>query len=175
MKNTTANEYFEWLVYIVCDERYSGPITYWKLLRTLFYVEFTYTIPMDKNRAEDGIGLRYRFYLETNEKSIDEPCSLLEMMVALAIRCENIMDDPDVGDRTGQWFWSMINSLGLGTMSDDNYYEAYVDNVIYRFLNREYFPDGKGGLFTIKNCDTDLRDVEIWHQLCWYLDSILGY
>ena len=41
------------------------------------------------------------------------------MMIALAIRCEeHIMDDPDAGDRTGQWFWSMLVSLGLGSMDE---------------------------------------------------------
>ena len=49
----------------------------------------------------------------------------------------------------------------------------FVDDVIARFLNREYEPDGKGGLFTIKNCNHDLRTVEIWRQLSWYLGSIM--
>ena len=47
-----------------------------------------------------------------------------------------------------------------------------VEDVIERFLDREYGPDGKGGLFTVRHCEYDLRDVEIWYQLCWYLDSI---
>lgn len=45
----------------------------------------------------------------------NRPCSVLEMIIALAIRLEeHIMDDPDIGNRTGQWFWDMIVSLGLG-------------------------------------------------------------
>ena len=51
--------------------------------------------------------------------------------------------------------------------------KQYVTKVIGRFLNREYEPNGKGGLFIINNCNDDLRDVEIWYQLCWYLDSII--
>ena len=97
------------------------------------------------------------------------------MMTALAIRCEeNIMDDTRYGDRTTQWFWGMINNLGLGSMWGDNYDKVYVDQVLQTFLNRDYAPNGKGGLFTIRNCDRDLRDVEIWYQLNWYLNSILG-
>ena len=39
----------------------------------------------------------------------NKTCSVLEMMIALAIRCEeHIMDDPDVGNRTGQWFWKDV-------------------------------------------------------------------
>ena len=103
---------------------------------------------------------------------LDGPCSVFEMMVALAQRCEAVMDDPKIGDRTGQWFWGMIASLGLNGMSDNHYDEKYVKDVINRFLDREYEPNGKGGLFTIRNCEHDLRDVEIWYQLCWYLDTI---
>ena len=95
------------------------------------------------------------------------------MMVGLAIRCEEtIMDDTNIGDRTGQWFWGMIVNLGLGSMFDNNYDRQLVETNVERFLEREYDYNGKGGLFTIRHCDRDLRDVEIWYQLCWYLDSI---
>ena len=102
-------EYFEWLYDLVCDNRYSEGYSYRKLLSYLHDVEFTYTIPKDSNRAEDGLDLRYRFAYNTGreyaEEYLDGPCSVLEMMVALAIRCEEcIMDDPKYGNRTGQWF-----------------------------------------------------------------------
>jgi hypothetical protein len=138
---------------------------------------------MDENRALDGIELRYRFAhykgidfyptIKDVESYLDGPCSVLEMMVALAMRCEDtIMDDAKVGDRTKQWFWGMITSLGLGGMRDDLFDKRYVTDILERFLNREYEPNGKGGLFYIRSCDKDLRDVEIWHQLLWYLNSI---
>ena len=82
------------------------------------------------------------------------------------------MDNPAYGDRTGQWFWNMMSSLGLSSMSDDIYDRDYVEYAISRFLNREYEPNGKGGLFTIRDCEVDLRNVEIWTQMCWYLDTI---
>ena len=102
------------------------------------------------------------------------PCSVLEMMVALAIRCEEtIMDNPAYGDRTAQWFWGMIRTLGLYSMTDDRFDQEYVDMVIDRFLNRDYEPNGEGGLFKINNCKYDLRKIEIWYQLCWYLDRFV--
>ena len=105
---------------------------------------------------------------------LDGPCSVLEMMIALAIRCEeNIMDDPNIGDRTSQWFWGMVVNLGLGSMVDCRFDKQFVDETIRIFLNRKYAPNGNGGLFTIRDCDKDLRKVEIWHQLCWYLDKIV--
>ena len=96
------------------------------------------------------------------------------MMIALAIRCEeHIMDDPDIGNRTGQWFWNMIVNLGLGSMTDAKFDENYTNMVIERFLNREYERNGDGGLFTVKHSRRDLRTVEIWYQMCWYLDEIV--
>ena len=175
------NDYFEWLYNLVCDGLYTGRNSYRKLLMFLHNTEFTWTIPMDENRASDGIDLRYRFSVSQGYEGgylseyIDGPCSVFEMILALAIRCEeNIMDDTAYGDRTTQWFWGMINNLGLGEMVDGLFDKDYVNTVIKDFLNRDYKPNGKGGLFTIRNCDHDLRDVEIWYQLNWYLDSILG-
>ena len=166
------NRYFEWLYDFVCRDRFSKDISFRKLLMRLHSVEFTYIIERDRNRASDGVSLRRRFL--NDDECIDSPCSVLEMMIALALRCEEtIMDDPRIGDRMPQWFWGMITSLGLGSMTDDNYDRHYVDDVIDIFLNRNYEPNGKGGLFTIKNCKDDLRYAEIWHQLCWYLDRIV--
>lgn len=180
------DEYFEWLYKIVCENRYEGEITYRKLLMCLHNIEFRYSIPRDKNRSEDGIDLRWRFAI-SGEYSFSDPvnhyfvadclngpCSVLEMMIALAIRCEeNIMDDPAVGNRTAQWFWGMVTSLGLGAMMDSRFDKVRTQEVIKRFLDREYEANGKGGLFTIKDSDCDLRDIEIWWQLCRYLDRFM--
>ena len=52
--------YFEWMYRLVVDDRYSNK-SYRRLFYKLHDTEFAYTIPMDGNRAEDGIELRYRF------------------------------------------------------------------------------------------------------------------
>lgn len=171
--------YFEWLYNKVAKGRYSKDISYDKLLLYLHSVDFRWSIPKDENRAKDGIDLRRRFAnefyrLDRADLYLEGPCSVLEMMVALATRCEeNIMDNAVVGDRTGQWFWNMIVSLGLGSMLDDRFDEQYVEDRVDIFLDREYEANGKGGLFTVNNATKDLRTVEIWYQLCWYLDNIM--
>ena len=81
--------YFEWLCnkIITCDK----DTKYSKLLSILYDFNFTPVLDMDKNRAEDGIALKRRYYLETGcitPANIYYRCSILEMMVALAIRCE---------------------------------------------------------------------------------------
>lgn len=182
MRDEIINDYFNWLSDLVCKKRFAKQISYRKLLMRLHDIEFTFSIPRDQNRAEDGVNLRYRYAITNGYEDsydiileyLDGPCSVLEMMIALSVICEeNIMDDPSVGDRTDQWFWGMITNLGLGSMVDSRFDKRFVDDTVSRFLNREYEPDGKGGLFTIRRCDRDLRTVEIWYQLCWYLDTIV--
>lgn len=182
IRDQIINEYFDWLANIVCENRFADGISYRKLLSRLHGTEFSWRIKADSSRAEDGISLRWKFACKTGREDLydeiseclDGPCSVLEMMVALAIRCEQtIMDDPRFGDRTGQWFWGMITNLGLGNMMDDQFDKRYTDDVIKRFLKRKYGPNGEGGLFTVKKHSRDLRTVGIWCQLCWYLDTIV--
>lgn len=173
------DEYFDWLYSKVCGDEKSPGFEYRKLLMQLHSIEFAYLMEKDGDRAEDGVNLRYRFAITHNHDPefvfnvIWGPCTVLEMMVALAIRCEEtIMDDAHIGDRTRQWFWEMAHSLGIDTMRDSKFDKDFVDRKIDKFLRREYSPDGRGGLFTLKHCDQDLRDVEIWYQLCWHLNEI---
>lgn len=177
IKERINSDYFEWMHDLVCEDRFAKTISYRQLLTFLHEVEFIYFVPYDENRAAEGISLRYRYCLLHNcedlEHYITGPCSVLEMMVALALRCEEtIMDDPLMGNRTSQWFWNMISNMGLGSMSDNNYNEWLVNDVVTRFLNREYEPDGRGGLFRVKDWDRDMRTAEIWHQLMAYINSI---
>lgn len=181
-RHEITNAYFEWLYDLVCENRYHPDNSQRKLLMQLHDTEFTYLIPRDKNRAEDGKALRYRFAkTHHHDESVDyvmdcldEPCSVLEMMVALAVRCEeDYMDDPRYGNRAAQWFWEMIVSLGLGSMFDSRYDKQYVDDILRRFLDRRYDPDGRGGLFRVRNCSLDLRKMEIWQQMCYFLGALM--
>ena len=105
-----------------------------------------------------------------DETKWGEP-TVLEIMTSLAIRMEeSIMSDDAYGDRTGQWFWNMIVSLGLGGLTDHFYDEVYVDKILSRWMNREYEPDGRGSLFTVFNSN-NMRDLTIWQEMCAYLNA----
>lgn len=176
-RDQVKNRYFEWLYNYACRGRINEHISFRKLFMNLYDTQFDFYIRNDVNRAMDGVNLRYRFgtVIQMDEAFdiLDDPCSVLEMILALAIRMEEqIMDDPRYGDRTQQWFWSMLSTIGIANMSDDIYDKDYVNQKIYDFLERRYQPDGKGGLFFIRDCEYDLRDVEIWTQMCWYLNTI---
>lgn len=171
--------YFKWLCGIVYDNRMSKGLSYLKLLKHLHNRPFIYIMEMDENRYSDGEDLRDRFAYECglDTRTVydtigDHSCSILEMMVALSLRCEEqIMDNAVYGDRTSQWFWNMIESLGLSSMTNTRYDKAYVDSVLDRFINREYKRNGEGGLFTIERPTKDLREIEIWYQLHMYLED----
>jgi hypothetical protein len=174
------NEYFDWLYDYVCKGRAHDNMSYKKIFALLHDTEFIFHIAKDFNRAKDGVDLRYKFAIKHEDiwdsrevmYILDGPCTVLEMMVALAARCEeSIMDDTRYGDRTGQWFWSMMYNLGIDYMYDELYDENAAIEIIDIFLDRRYEPDGRGGLFHIRGCREDLRDIEIWTQLNWYLEG----
>lgn len=170
-------DYFKWICDLVSVRFRNGGASYKKLLRYLFDVEFVAMIGRDENRAVDGKDLKYRYaydkgltYETVDQYIYDERCSMLEMLVALANRIEEqIMCDPDIGNRTGKWFWDMVENIGLADMTDSKFDMQNVSMIIYRFIHREYEPNGRGGVVCIPGCEHDLREVEIWCQVMWYL------
>ena len=171
------NEYFEWMYKLVCGNK---RVSFRKLLYFLHSYTFDYSIAFDANRAGDGVDLRYLFGEEKGYSSPmicayldNEECSVLEMMVALSNRCERtIMDNPEIGDRTGIWFFKMIESLGLLHMNDNHFNKDLANDIIENFINRNYKPNGEGGLFTIRSKEHDMRTAEIWYQMMWFLNEV---
>lgn len=165
--------YYNWLYGIVCGKRVSGGPRYHRLSTFLFNEEFVPRCSMDIERADDGVALRSRFEEAYNIK-LDriESCSMLEMMIALSDRIERtIMIDRDMGDRTGQWFWNMVVSLGFSSSDDRNFDEEKARTIMERFNCKEYAPNGAGGLFTVQNTNVDMRKLDIWYQAMAYLNE----
>lgn len=169
-------KYYNWLVSIIIND--SPPVrTYNKLLRQLYETVYYWRddIPMDENRAIDGVDLRYLYYEERFMNrpvgpEDDIPCSVLEMLVALARRCNDwVVCDPD--ERYGYWFWTFIGNLGLLDMSDDKFDTYFVQFVIDRWLFGRYEFDGSGGLFPLKDATKDQRKVDLWSQMGYFLDE----
>lgn len=179
---TLEAHYMEWLSEIVDPRLYFKTSTgYRRLFRYLMDVPFVYILSLDKNREQDGMELRRRFLngtgitasREERLRFTDRPCSVLEMLVALSLRCEGAVGEPGFDDYAYAWFWQMISNLGLRQMDDKHFNPGYVGDVISRFLERDYNPDGSGSLFGVIDRARDMRKVEIWKQFCWHLDDIL--
>lgn len=164
--------YFDWLSEIAIPDNHQR-VCYQKLMLALYSEDFYWSVSNDGNRAADGEQLRDIYEDETGlfcEK--EGPCSVLEMMIALAIGCENyIMYDPDEGDRTSIWFWDMIDNLGLNALDDWSFNIDRFDLIMHKFLDRKYDRDGYGGPFFIQGFGRDLRKIELWYQLNYYLKS----
>jgi hypothetical protein len=169
--------YFKWLYSQVASLRLKNPSrTYWSLLLDLFKKEFEWFVPNDDNRKEDGRDLRHEF-VELHE--IDDPdlewlglpCSMLEMMIGLSRRLSFEADG-----EPRDWFWHLVENLDLHKYNDKNYDDRGRDN-IDRALDiviwRRYSASGRGGLFPLKNPQSDQREVEVWYQLSAYLNELL--
>ena len=174
--------YFCWLIRLVGDGYIEG--NYQKLLWKLYVTDYIWELDYDRNRAADGVFLRKIFKREYGEFAYnfgnfgdanggqERPCSVLEMMVALARKAENdIMHDPDFGDRSSQWFWTMLENLGLDVYDDYHFFEEEVDRILDIFLHRRYENNGSGGAFPIRNRTRDLRKTDLWWQMNAYLEE----
>ena len=161
--------YFNYLLDII-EFRGVSWERYTKLLGFLHSIEFRWSVYNDKNRAIDGLVLRDEYFM--GEDVLQRPCSVLEMLIAMARACEfDIMHEGGMGDRTGKWFYIMLDNAGLLAFDNDNFDVDAVASIIFRCMDRTYAPDGEGGFFPLRRPIEDMRGVELWSQLNRYLDE----
>lgn len=184
-------KYFDYLKSVLC-----APYEYSELLN-IFHNEIFYvnkelpTAEMDENRIADGLALRDEYAAHGYDPSTDlhpldyelprtpnGTCTFLEFFAALARRMENdILYDPTKGNRTWNWAAQMLANMGLSgswclnPIDPRKYYD--VQRAIFRVIDRAYEPSGEGGLFWIRNTvrfsALDLRELEIWDQMKYYI------
>lgn len=165
---------FDWLCGIVRSMRRGK--SYLILMKVLYKTQFYILIGDDMNRCSDGVQLRFEYSEEVGGRcrlDISEPCSVLEMLVALARRMDYEISDEEY-ERTSLYFWEMIDNLGLLNCDDTSYGSVrgtgtYVKETLKRFMDRDYRYSGEGGLFPLRNPKRDQRDVSIWYQMGAYL------
>ena len=147
---------------MVKDPEYDE-LNYKNLIETLIDIPFQWVLEMDANRVGDALELRENYYGYYDDS--DEPVSCLEVLIALAVRIEDdIMYDPDFGDKTGEWFWLMLRNLGLVRYDDDHFDEEKVREIVDIWMHRT----GKIGLFGPKYY---AKNVEIWDQMMAYFEK----
>lgn len=162
-------EYYQQLVSIIDCPEY--PVyRYNRLFNYLYTTRFRWSVKNDVNRATDGLALRNRIAKDPHLADTLGPCRVLEMLIALAIRCENdIMQEKSLGDRTAIWFWTMIENLDLATMQDADFNLEYVKSVVTRFMDRRFSRNGYGSIFFANYRHEDFRASEFWDQMNWFL------
>lgn len=176
------NLYFCWLIDQVCTLQEKK--NYSEVLWLLYSVTFRYELDRDGNRAADGITLRNKFAdemcidTETRHRAITGPCTVLEMMVALCDRAAYSMIDDELtdGDDAKHWiFWLMMKNLGLVKHSNADFSRSKAIKRIDIFMDRKYAENGhRGGLFVVKKPRNDLREVELWYQMCWSISEMVN-
>lgn len=169
-------DYFQWLCELI--HAGDGEVPYYILAKELHKIEFTWTVPNDDDRAADGRNLRVEY--GRDRQYLDGPCSVLEMLIALARRIDFELSSPNESvDYTPKYFWEMISNLGLVEYNDDVYVrlnrQLPLRGIIRTLLDREYCSNGYGGLFPLNYPGVDQRDEEIWYQMNSYVEEKYGY
>ena len=137
--------------------------------------EWDRKIPRDSDREADGRYLRLRFSNESGIEIVDDilekPCSFLEFAIALAYAIDDrIMYDAENPEQAADWFWMMLENIGLDKYTDE-YLMAnglpahmYVNEITDRVMKRRYEYNGYLGMFPLAKPEMDQRKVEIWYQ-----------
>lgn len=172
-EGTLDDRYFAWLYHKVATSRSRTPSrSYWELCKLMYTFPFTWFVPNDHNRVADGKDLRLEFmkdkHAERDQSWMELECSILEMLVALGRRVSF-----EAYGGAAEWFWMMIQNLGLRHFTDDVYrpdlHEEHINAILEKVVTRTYEPDGMGGLFPLRHPEQDQREVEIWFQMASYL------
>lgn len=166
--------YLTWLYRQIADVEETRPSrTFWKLCSVLQKKEFTWTVPNDDNRVEDGRSLRYEFVEDLGLDDVDPAwlqfgCSMLEMLVGLSRRL-SFQAEGEPHD----WFWHLLGNIGLKSFNDRVRFPLdHVEEVLDVLIHRRYNRNGTGGgLFPLRRPTRDQRSVEIWYQLSAYLQE----
>lgn len=166
------SDYLEYLI-ITCN-LYGYRNSYYNLFWTLHNIQFTYRIERDENRVEDGHDLREgysipnRFSIKDHEYFYAHWVSVLEVLIALAIRVDNeIIGDP-ANPHPEIFFMEMIENLELRRHKTD---QNTIRQVVEDWLERRFDRCGFGSPFPVTDDDRDQRGLEMWDQMVSYLNE----
>lgn len=169
-----SRTYYDWLLYKVCEDDQKKIFS--RLFTVLADTEFYSDIERDSNLLEHCMSMRedYKDEADFNGAEVDPevgPVTLLEIMILLCVKAEDIMQGFDEVN-CERWFVDMLNNSGLIRYQNSRYNDVDVRCIITDILRRKYEWNGRGGLFYIPilSPKIDLRDVELWYQLMWYID-----
>lgn len=161
-------EYRDWLLSIVEFRRKNFD----DLMNQLLYTPFVWSIENDRNRKEDGMELRRMYFSGIRgEKVPDFPCSVLEVLVALARRIDKEYIGEPGEPHPGMIFWRMMRNLGLDKYTVRRYNQGAVLKAVSKWLLREFNEDGEGGIFPMKHTVRNQKILPIWNQMTEFLSE----
>lgn len=137
-------------------------------------VEFAVLVQHDENRVIVATGLRNEFQRYAGSLGPVEAADLMspnasvfEVLVGLA--CEG---NDMIPLRVQVWFHIFLENLGLTRYTDEHIEGRaafQVEKIIHRFNNRQYRPNGRGGIFPLSHPPCDQREIELWYQMGIYI------
>lgn len=186
----TGRSYVEWLESFTVDERLDNKHrkSYHNLIRQLWEIDFVPSVGNDVDRASEGLELRSRYndilarkagegeFYTPDVKAIFGECRVLEMLVALAMRMYDFMQDMDIYNSVSRWFWEIMDCVGFDILDDSEWRinahknERFVYDICDEIMHG-YGPQigRRGGWFYRNNWDS----IEIWYQMNAYLNAYI--
>lgn len=180
MTNTRfVSPYYIWLRgQALQDDEHSN---YNALLRMLHSMPFYWILPLDEDRAIDGLNLRidYQRSIENLDVYVDdlddEDASVLEVLVGIARRMSYLISEDDYPGMTPSvCFWILIENLGLlkytdDALKNDMYSLLDLNGDVIRWMQRLFDYDGTGSPFPLRQPPCDQREETITYQMNRYI------
>ena len=144
-----------------------APDGYKDLCGKLNEIPFHSDVRDDDNRIDDAVYFRE----ETLEEYVDEPPSVLLVLVALLDRMSLMLDNEySIKDLLEE----CISNANIGWYSDDHTeklptWGIRVENEVERILNRDIGTNGKDGWFPTQSYFGNQKKLSLWKQMNNYV------
>lgn len=162
------NDYFYALV-----DRVNG-YGYEDMLRVLYSYPFEIIVETDANLLPNVFALRdeYGYKPKPYEKDM---ANCFEIFISLASKFDWLLSDLKNPDRTEEWFWMMMKNTGLIFYDNEHFNRDDIESICDVFVHRKYKTNGYGGPFPLRQPRKNVRRVDLWYQINWYVNENFEY
>ena len=188
------DDYFVWLCGCIDDKRFMDIWDHYEVLKIMHNTPFEYSIPKDGNRVADAFGLRGRFASESSaclpyDVAYDDvreilsyfekrQAYVLEVLIALAERLDDITSDIEEPPKPAYWFRMFMENLSLFTpvfspVNSPNF-SRKTSGILKKWMSRQYDYYGNGNIFRLEKPVKDFNKIEIWYQMHQFLEQKTG-
>lgn len=142
---------------------------FFELCRIFYEVDFEWILELDRDRMLDGLKLRD----ELGAVIPSKPCSVLEVLIGLAIRMAYLVEPADDGSPDliiPDMLWVLVAKLGLTAYTNETikvYPESRftIIDILNRWMQREFEADGHGSPFPLESPVKDQRLCPMSYQM----------
>lgn len=139
MNELVVEEYKKYLKNMIVDDEFC---CYNVLLERLDSIPYEPN-QLNTDRYEDAEQLRIDYGIDNNIKDVliyfeATSITVLEVLVALSMRLEKkVVPNNKKGDRTSQWFWALVNDIGLGKQDDERCDSNIIDKIVKEWMSEK--------------------------------------